>query len=112
MCLQYSLKYLKAFESFTLFFNLSLNYFVIIFTGTVVYIQSSPKQSMSVIEDIPSVKSLAEAAKLKFQKQFPGHTPTLLACAPGRVNIIGEHTDYNDGFVFPMVCYLYINLQI
>jgi len=57
---------------------------------------------MSVIEDIPSVKSLAEEAKLKFQKQFPGHTPTLLACAPGRVNIIGEHTDYNDGFVFPM----------
>src|ERR1051325_1542027 len=22
--------------------------------------------------------------------------------APGRVNVVGEHTDYNDGFVFPM----------
>mmetsp|Transcript_12139 Transcript_12139/g.16669 ORF Transcript_12139/g.16669 Transcript_12139/m.16669 type:complete len:475 (-) Transcript_12139:805-2229(-) len=27
--------------------------------------------------------------------------PTLCAFAPGRVNLIGEHTDYNDGFVLP-----------
>lgn len=32
----------------------------------------------------------------KYQKQ-----PTLTTYAPGRVNIIGEHTDYNDGFVMP-----------
>lgn len=25
----------------------------------------------------------------------------LLVFSPGRINIIGEHTDYNDGFVFP-----------
>ncbi|AIE87778.1 galactokinase [Fimbriimonas ginsengisoli] len=30
-----------------------------------------------------------------------GHEPTLFGIAPGRVNLIGEHTDYNDGFVFP-----------
>ena len=30
-----------------------------------------------------------------------GAAPALLAQAPGRVNLIGEHTDYNDGFVLP-----------
>jgi galactokinase len=28
--------------------------------------------------------------------------PRWIAAAPGRVNVIGEHTDYNDGFVLPM----------
>ncbi|MEI7727988.1 MAG: galactokinase [Verrucomicrobiota bacterium] len=37
----------------------------------------------------------------KFAKRF-GRQPRWIAAAPGRVNIIGEHTDYNDGFVFPM----------
>ncbi len=36
-----------------------------------------------------------------FTEQF-GQSPTHLARAPGRVNLIGEHTDYNDGFVLPM----------
>jgi len=31
-----------------------------------------------------------------------GDYPAVLARAPGRINIIGEHTDYNDGLVLPM----------
>ncbi|HEX4841548.1 MAG TPA: galactokinase family protein, partial [bacterium] len=36
-----------------------------------------------------------------FVRQF-SREPILLACAPGRVNLIGEHTDYNDGLVLPV----------
>src|SRR5436305_6518954 len=35
-----------------------------------------------------------------FQTLF-GTPPTVTADAPGRVNLIGEHTDYNGGFVLP-----------
>ena len=35
-----------------------------------------------------------------FRAQF-NREPDLIARAPGRVNLIGEHTDYNDGFVLP-----------
>jgi galactokinase len=31
-----------------------------------------------------------------------GRPPAVTASAPGRVNLIGEHTDYNDGFVLPL----------
>src|ERR1041385_1954216 len=34
-----------------------------------------------------------------FEKQY-GRKPTVFA-APGRINLIGEHTDYNEGFVMP-----------
>lgn len=36
-----------------------------------------------------------------FEEQFDAR-PEYVVRAPGRVNIIGEHTDYNDGFVLPM----------
>ena len=37
----------------------------------------------------------------EFAKAY-ARPPRWIAAAPGRVNVIGEHTDYNDGFVFPM----------
>ena len=36
-----------------------------------------------------------------FEERFGGR-PALVVRAPGRVNLIGEHTDYNDGFCLPM----------
>jgi galactokinase len=36
----------------------------------------------------------------QFERHYGIH-PRLIVRAPGRVNLIGEHTDYNDGFVFP-----------
>ncbi len=43
---------------------------------------------------------LKETKKLFVEKY--GSDPEVIAVAPGRVNLIGEHTDYNGGFVFPM----------
>ncbi|MGN6199500.1 galactokinase [Humibacter sp.] len=43
---------------------------------------------------------LRAAARARFTELF-GHAPQGVWSAPGRVNLIGEHTDYNDGFVFP-----------
>lgn len=36
-----------------------------------------------------------------FSNVFPGTSEPLVVRSPGRVNIIGEHTDYNEGFVLP-----------
>ncbi|UQA58846.1 galactokinase [Polyangium aurulentum] len=41
-----------------------------------------------------------ESLRARFE-QLHGRRPRLFQ-APGRVNLIGEHTDYNDGFVLPM----------
>ena len=44
--------------------------------------------------------TLAESAHTAFVERF-GTAPAVLYGAPGRVNLIGEHTDYNEGFVLP-----------
>ena len=45
--------------------------------------------------------TLRERVTTAFEERF-GAAPTYVVRAPGRVNLIGEHTDYNDGFVLPM----------
>ena len=51
--------------------------------------------------ELDNVAALQKQATSKFTTLF-AHAPTLVAFAPGRVNLIGEHTDYSEGFVFPM----------
>ena len=48
-----------------------------------------------------TLDELAAETARRFEGAF-GRPPRWLAAAPGRVNLIGEHTDYNDGFVLPM----------
>ena len=45
--------------------------------------------------------SSVERVRTAFSEAFGG-APDFLVQAPGRVNLIGEHTDYNDGFVLPV----------
>ncbi|MDR1269685.1 MAG: galactokinase [Planctomycetaceae bacterium] len=47
------------------------------------------------------MKKLVAETKSKFLKKYETE-PVWIVAVPGRVNLIGEHTDYNDGFVFPM----------
>ena len=51
---------------------------------------------MSNLTDERTQELIAE-----FRKRY-GAEPTAVASGPGRVNLIGEHTDYNDGFVLPV----------
>src|SRR5580700_3270789 len=43
---------------------------------------------------------MIEEIRSAFVKQF-GKEPEILVCSPARINLIGEHTDYNNGFVLP-----------
>ncbi len=44
--------------------------------------------------------NIIDQLAVTYREKF-GHTPAHIARAPGRVNLLGEHVDYNDGFVLP-----------
>jgi galactokinase len=54
---------------------------------------------MAEFTDTDTTTLVAQASSL-FKEKF-GSDPQKAVFAPGRVNLIGEHTDYNDGFVLP-----------
>ena len=49
---------------------------------------------------------------IKQYKTIYKKSPTNIIRAPGRVNLIGEHTDYNDGFVLPIAIDRYTNMLV
>ncbi len=51
--------------------------------------------------DSPSATSTDADAVTRAYTELVGRAPAGVWAAPGRVNLIGEHTDYNDGFVMP-----------
>jgi galactokinase len=57
--------------------------------------------------------SLAAHAHIvnEFSSRF-GQTPDIVVSSPGRINLIGEHTDYNLGYVLPAAIDKYIHLAI
>ncbi len=55
-------------------------------------------------DSLPDQIRIATAA---FESNFH-RPPSWIVCAPGRVNLIGEHVDYNDGFVLPMAIEKYV----
>ncbi len=47
-------------------------------------------------------RSITADTVTPYFERFFGRKPQVISAAPGRVNLIGEHTDYNNGFVLPM----------
>lgn len=56
-------------------------------------------------------QQIQEQTRAAFERAF-GHVPRSVAVAPGRMNIIGEHTDYNQGFVMPAAIDRYVGAAV
>lgn len=61
----------------------------------------SQTKDQHVIANTSGLRDQADRVSAEFHARF-GQEPSWIVAAPGRVNLIGEHTDYNDGFVLPM----------
>ena len=48
------------------------------------------------------MSNASDAAVREHFRRLFDREPDVVASAPGRVNLIGEHTDYNGGYVLPM----------
>ncbi len=55
----------------------------------------------------PRTQELVDEFTRRFQS-----APTHISVGPGRVNLIGEHTDYNDGYVLPIALYRDIRIAL
>jgi len=60
---------------------------------------------------VPSLLSSQSAVAQKFRERFKSD-PTIIVSSPGRINLIGEHTDYNNGFVLPAAIDKTISLAV
>lgn len=67
---------------------------------------STATANVMLTDPVPAFDTIYEDAIKTFRETFDAQ-PDVAVCAPGRVNLIGEHIDYNDGFVLPMVCRTY-----
>jgi galactokinase len=54
--------------------------------------------------EMPNIRMIDDSEmRALFNNIYPEGGPDILVhSAPGRVNLIGEHTDYNDGYVLPV----------
>ena len=60
-----------------------------------------------IVANIVMLKTVSQI----FSDHF-GKSPQILVRAPGRINLIGEHTDYNKGYVLPAAINRYMNFAI